>query len=134
MSVKKIVIYALAAIVVGCGLWYFLRPEKDYRQLAIGRWYEKQTEAYADVTYDTITMTRGKFKETIGYELIVDKDPMEIIVWRGRDKRKTYTGIVEFKNDDKVTAKKLPSSEDRGDYVAERLNQWTSVWERVKED
>lgn len=133
MSVKKIVAYALAAIVVGCGLWYVLRPVKDYRQLAIGRWYEKQTEAYADVTYDTITLTRKRLKETIGYTLDVDKDPMEIVVWRIHDPNKTYTGTVEFKNDDEVRAKKLPGPRDKGDYMAERLNQLTFTWERVKE-
>lgn len=130
---KRTVLLSIIVIIVGCVLYGFLKPGKDYRELAIGRWKETQNNVYADVTYNEIRFSQGRNRYKLYYDLHVDRDPMEIEIWEHKDKRKTYRGYVDFENDNKVKARKKPEDGDKGDYYAEMAGKFTTIWERVRD-
>ncbi len=129
---RKIVIWGAAWLVVVIALYLIFKPEKDYKQLAIGEWEDKANSIHATVARDTINFRHGTQTRNVFYELHVDRTPMEIEVWLYPDKKETYRGTIVFKSDDEVISKKLPGAEDKKYGIEDLVSQMAAKWERKK--
>lgn len=131
---KKVLLWsAVIAIAVGVCTWLVLKPEKDYRRLALGDWLEAKNQTRVDITdcHIEVSLAHGK-KEVVDYIFYPDRSPMEIEFWYGKAYQGPYFAYVEFDGDDKIIVRKKPSELDKGDYFLERANFYEVVLNRVK--
>lgn len=129
---RKRILTLFFLLTIGVSLVVFFWPAKDYKKLALGKWYESESGLVVDVEEEVIIFAKGKRKEKIYYNLLVDKKPMEIEVWRNQSRREVYRGTIIFKNDDEVIAKKIPDERDQENYMLEMLARVNFIWKRVK--
>lgn len=89
-------IFAAAAALAACGIWWLLCGEKDPRQLALGEWQEASSRLRVEVQPGLATY-RGMGHGKLRYEwLQADKKPYRLcFTYRGD----TYETLLTFDGD-----------------------------------
>lgn len=104
---RKVVVFAVAGVLLAVILFFLLGEKPDPREVVLGDWVDPHYRVEAHVSPHEIrfSLPDDRRGHTFSYRMDTDKDPCEMILLRDDGKTPFFTALLEFEGRDKVKSR-----------------------------